>query len=163
MHRRCVTVGMPLLLLLALPACGGGEGASPLELTHVPTTDLGLVPAGTLVIRTTAAWLAFWDAHPYPRGAVPAPPVDFERHAVAGVFAGSKPRCQRLEIASGERLDGVVTLRWRIVTFGQARLRRASAVTSSTTTWRTWCSFPPMFRMYAFSKKASDSASNASR
>jgi hypothetical protein len=120
MHRRRVIVGMPLLLLLALPACGGGDEVSPLELTHLATSDLGPVPARTLVIRTAAAWAAFWDAHPYPRGAVPAPPVDFERHAVAGVFAGTKPRCQRLEIASGERQDGVVTLRWRIVTFGQS-------------------------------------------
>lgn len=119
-RRRCLAVVLPVLPWLMLSACGGNNGTSPLELTHLATSDLGPVPARTLVIRTAAAWAAFWDAHPYPRGAVPAPPVDFERHAVAGVFAGTKPRCQRLEIASGERQDGVVTLRWRIVTFGQS-------------------------------------------
>lgn len=120
MQRRCVTVGLPLLALLALPACGGDDEASPLELTHLPTDDLSFVSPGTVVIRTPATWTAFWDGHPDPRGAVPAPAVDFARHAVAGVFAGHKPRCQRLEIESGEYRAREVTLRWRIVSFGQS-------------------------------------------
>jgi hypothetical protein len=73
-----------------------------------------------VVIRTAADWSAFWDSHPDPRGAVPAPTVDFARHAVAGIFAGHKPRCQRLQIESGEIRDREVVLRWRIVSFGQS-------------------------------------------
>ena len=88
---------------------------------HLPVSGLGPVPVGHLVIRDSASWSSFWQAYtlPSPRGE-PAPAVDFARHAVAGVFAGPKPRCRTLEIHEGRQAGRVVTLRWRVVTFGQA-------------------------------------------
>jgi hypothetical protein len=120
-RRRCLFLCLPAMA--GLPGCGvGGDEPTPLDLMHVPSDSLGPVAAGTRVFRNIADWTAFWNAHPYPNplGVVTAPAVDFGRHAVAGVFAGAKPRCQSLQIHAGERQGSVVTLRWRIVTFGQA-------------------------------------------
>jgi hypothetical protein len=105
---------------LALAACGGNDEVT-LSMDHLPVRSLGLVPVGTLVFRDSASWSSFWQAYalPSPRGE-PVPAVDFVRHAVAGVFAGLKPRCRTLEIHEGRQAGRVVTLRWRIVTFGQA-------------------------------------------
>lgn len=109
-----------LLAAILLAACGGGgDDPTELTLTHVAANELGTVPAGTRVFRSQAEWVAFWAAHPH--GGYPArqvPVVDFGRFAVAGVFAGPKGRCNRLDITAGTRLAEVVTLRWRISTFG---------------------------------------------
>lgn len=121
LRRRHAALLAAAVLLSTLVACGGG-GSEPVELTltHVSADQLGAVPAGTRVFRTRAEWEAFWAA--YPHGAYPSrqtPVVDFGSHAVAAVFAGTKGRCNRLDIVSGTQLDRSVTLRHRITTFGQ--------------------------------------------
>ena len=109
-----------LLLASALVAgCGGDDGPTELALTHVSSNELGVVAPGTYVFRSRADWEAFWAAHPhggYPSRQVPT--VDFANAAVAGVFAGTKGRCNRLDIVSGSRSNGNVSLRYRITTFG---------------------------------------------
>jgi hypothetical protein len=109
-----------LLLASALAAgCGGDSGPTELALSHVSSNELGLAQAGSYVFRSRSEWEAFWTAHPhpgYPTRQVPA--VDFASVAVAGVLAGPKGRCNRLDILSGSLLHGSVTLRYRISTFG---------------------------------------------
>lgn len=108
-------------LVGAIAAGCGGDDAGPeeLALVHVAANELGSVPAGNVVFRSRPEWEAFWAANPhglYPGRQVPS--VDFSTHAVAGVFAGAKGRCNRLDIVRGEIDRGTVTLRWRITTFG---------------------------------------------
>ena len=43
--------------------------------------------ARKVVIRTDAEWLALWKSH----SAAPAPPVDFSKSIVVGVFLGMRP------------------------------------------------------------------------
>lgn len=109
-----------MLLASALAAgCGGDSAPTDLSLTHVPSNELGIVQAGTYVFRSRVEWEGFWAAHPhvgYP--ARQTPTVDFASVAVAGVFAGPKGRCHRLDIVSGSTYKGSVTLRYRITTFG---------------------------------------------
>jgi hypothetical protein len=110
-----------LLIAMAavLASCGGSSGPVDLELSHVPSGELGPVAAGTYVFRSQAEWEAFWASHPYgwnPARTLPA--VDFSVAAVAGVFAGTKGRCNRLDITSGSSYRGDVTLRYKITTFG---------------------------------------------
>ena len=108
-----------LLLAAVVAGCGGDAGPTALDLAHVPSDQLGAVQEGRYVFRTQSDWESFWAAHPHaghPARQVPA--VDFAREAVAGVFAGPKGRCNRLDIVSGSLLQGVATLRYRISTFG---------------------------------------------
>ncbi len=116
-----IATALTLLACSLIAGCGGGSGdeATELTLTHVESHQLGAVSPGTRVFRNQADWEAFWAAHPH--GGYPArqvPVVDFSSVAVAGVFAGPKGRCNRLDITAGSRLQGVVTLHWRISTFG---------------------------------------------
>jgi hypothetical protein len=108
-----------LLALALLAGCGGDSGPTELNLSHVSSNELGTVEAGTYVFRAQADWESFWAAHPhggYPTRQVPT--VDFSSEAIAGIFAGSKGRCTRLDILSGSLYQGSVTLRYRITTFG---------------------------------------------
>ena len=108
-----------VLLAAFIAGCGGESGPTALDLSHVPSDQLGAVQAGNYVFRTRADWESFWAAHPhagYPARQIPA--VDFARDAVAGVFAGAKGRCNRLDIVSGSVFQGRVTLRYRVSTFG---------------------------------------------
>ncbi len=118
-RRRFVIASLPALAGAALAGCGGSEGGD-LALEHVPVGALGPVAAGTVVFRSAADWSAFWRSHPaFFNPAADAPDVDFARYAVAGVFAGPKPRCRTLEIHRGVVGPGGVDLFYRIVTFGQ--------------------------------------------
>jgi hypothetical protein len=114
------SVACILLLASALvTGCGGGSEPAEIDLVHVSSHELGVVQAGRHVFRVRSDWEAFWAAHPhlgYPARQTPS--VDFATVAVAGVFAGPKGRCNRLDIVSGSRLQGSVTLRYRISTFG---------------------------------------------
>jgi hypothetical protein len=110
-----------LLLVASLCAACGGTDPEPTEipLTQVTFNELGMVAAGTYLFRTRAEWEAFWVAHPHPGYPIrQVPVVDFGNAAVAGIFAGPKGRCNRLDITSGSTFKGTVTLRYRISTFG---------------------------------------------
>jgi len=121
-YRQAVMPSTVLAVALAtalLASCGGSSGPEELALTHVASNELGSVEPGTYVFRTASEWEAFWARHPhggYPSRQVPV--VDFASTAVAGVFAGTKGRCNRLDIVQADTWQGSVTLRYRITTFG---------------------------------------------
>jgi hypothetical protein len=90
---------LPILVFGCSLCCLYAQGAVELELSHisVPGLDPGYVPVapGAYVFRKSSEWKAFWAAHPGLDGALAgqAPPsVDFSRFAVAGVFAGTRPK-----------------------------------------------------------------------
>lgn len=123
-RRHAVTLALALAsaLIAPLAGCGGDGGPETLAVPKVAINTLGTLPPGTLVVRSAADWTTLWQTHRNPNPLAPAPvvpAVDFTRHAVAAVFAGPKPRCQALDITAGTLDGGVVTLRYRIVTFGQ--------------------------------------------
>ncbi|NRF67041.1 hypothetical protein HLB44_08615 [Aquincola sp. S2] len=118
--RRLLFAGLGLSLLAA---CGGGDPeAATTELVHVSLEGLGSVAAGQYVFRTQAEWQRFWAEHPHhdSHSRRPAPDVDFTRYAVAGVFAGPKPRCRSLAITDSRSDNETITLRYRVITFGQS-------------------------------------------
>lgn len=117
-----LALAMACALITPLAGCGGDGGPETLAVPKVAISTLGTMPPGTLVVRTAADWTTLWQTHQNPNPLAPAavvPSVDFSRHAVAAVFAGPKPRCRALDITAGTLDRGVVTLRYRIVTFGQ--------------------------------------------
>ncbi|MGH9256793.1 MAG: protease complex subunit PrcB family protein [Vicinamibacterales bacterium] len=104
----------------------GGETAARLMLAAVlaaPQAVLQeLVPAtlaqGTqsnigqprqVVVRTVEEWRVLWAAH----SLQPAPPVDFLRSVVVGVFLGSRPTAGfRVEITGATAQDGQAVVRF---------------------------------------------------
>jgi PrcB C-terminal len=73
-------------MLSAQAAAPAGQGSA------MQTIDKGVQSsvdrARQVVARTQAEWLETWRMHDYER---PAPPVDFARQMVLGVFMGSRP------------------------------------------------------------------------
>lgn len=117
-----LAVALGSALISPLAGCGGDGGPQTLEVPKVAISTLGTMPAGTLVVRSSADWVTLWQTHQNPNPLAPAavvPAVDFSRYAVAAVFAGPKPRCRALDITAGTIDGGVASLRYRINTFGQ--------------------------------------------
>ena len=71
-------------------------------------TTSGVEEPRTVVVRTETEWKALWAEH---RAQQPAPPVDFSRLAVVGVFLGTRPTAgYGVRIVSVEGGDGRATV-----------------------------------------------------
>jgi hypothetical protein len=114
----------PLMFVLCcLSSRGDDRRTVELELNHLalPGLHFGSVTPGTYVFRNSSEWKAFWAAHPgpFPEYIGPVPPfVDFDKFAVAAVYAGPKPICRSLNIYKGVVTGSATTLRYRIYNFG---------------------------------------------
>lgn len=66
------------------------------------------------VVRTAAEWSSLWKAHASDR---PAPPVDFSREMVIGLFMGTRPTAgYNVEIVGIENQSGGLVVRYRETT-----------------------------------------------
>ena len=72
------------LVLLVAPQAGIQDFA---PMTIAKGTNSGVSSARQVAIRTAEEWRTLWSAH----SSDPAPPVDFSRSILVGVFLGSRP------------------------------------------------------------------------
>jgi hypothetical protein len=116
------------------------QSAAPAFRTVEKGSQSNIDAARQVVIRTAAEWAAFWKTHNYDK---PAPPIDFGKEMVIGVFMGSRPTGgYSTEISAiAERDNGLV------VTYREAS-PRADAMTVQVLT------FP--YQLVATAKRAGE-------
>ncbi len=86
-----------------IPHMGTGQGGLPI---HQGNAGYGTVEAGESIVRDQAAFDSLWKAlHDNQSGAVPAPPVDFSRQTVLGVFRGDVTGGYGIEVTGTRTLE----------------------------------------------------------
>src|SRR5205823_14290981 len=116
-HRALSTAVLALGLLIPLMACASGAaaGAALPFSTVAKGAASGILEPLQVAIRTRDEWVAFWARHT--RAQVqppPAPPVDFSREMVVGIFLGARATGgHEVEITKVERGGSALRIHYR--------------------------------------------------
>jgi hypothetical protein len=90
------------MLLFAILAVAMAQSATPAP-TVAQGTNSGIEDPVEVVVRSQAEWDRLWKSH---GGAQSAPPVDFSKELVAGVFLGTRSSAGFSVEIAGYRRDG---------------------------------------------------------
>jgi len=106
----------PLVLgVLVLPAaCAGRTPGEPMAFATVERgAASGIREPSQIVVRASREWVLVWARHARSVGTVVAPPVDFSREMVVGVFMGERETGgYRIEISGIERTESGIRVRY---------------------------------------------------
>jgi PrcB C-terminal len=96
---------------IGLRAMSQTTPANPAFRTVEKGSQSNIDSARPVVIRSSGEWAAFWKTHNFDR---PAPPVDFDKEMVLGVFMGSRPTAgYTVAITSVADRDGTLVVTFR--------------------------------------------------